>query len=725
MQIELPELEKTLVALAVALLRAPQEYPDLIVSAADPQGEVPREAMRVTQHYLSALLAYGFPAGYDAVRQAADWFATPFPTEQHSRIDMMEMTRLEALLSVRPAHESVAPRLRQLVDQSTDEGEFDLQSDNLYFDTLWALKVLNMARRSNVLDGLMPTKRLSELVDDLLQNKLNDKDLALVLNLRYELRGSLTKDQQNRFVQKLLDNWHKNSGLWDVPADMVWIPDGLRKQQLSLGELRSHRDPFRKMIVGSCYVVENLAPLIDLYPEVAPALRGAVELWWNVFYENPAQTLHELFPKPYDYVIMLARTLITLRALLNEPLIEWGATHIYEELVAKPDKSAESLLRRSLRSVLEQLIAVDFVGEPEALRLGMSTANVVRVRPHVTNLYDDTRLNLAETLVIKYGPHEAIQAERDSYKKLPDAIQNCFVRIPQDTYNDPDERRSYVVMPDLHDYTTLFENVRTISQIRKTLTRELPAFLLYVHQGNDWTPLPAPRGILQELYLLPMQMHISAIFKHLRETAVLTDDTDKTAMNDLYLRLNDLCADLLRRQTALEQFPRAYMHGDLHSRNIMLRQNTRRNNGDNELDFKLIDLEKFSPEGDAAMDLGELLVDLDLILVDIRKRNDKDHPLAILARALTDAYRGFARKRGDTLFETRVPLAQARFLFRVAKSKTRMIDVDLKRNKSAAATAREILRHCASAADHLESVLAGAGSGKNGAAPVALPEEER
>jgi hypothetical protein len=725
MQIDLPELEKTLVSLAVELLRAPHEYPDLIVSAADPQGEVPREAMRVTQHYLTALLAYGFPVGYDAVKQAADWFATPFPTEQHSRVDMMEMTRLEAVLSVRPSHESVAPRLRQLVDQSTDDGQFDLQSDNLYFDTLWALKVLNMSRRANVLDSLISTKRLGELVDDLLQTKLTDKDLALALNLRYELRGNLTKDQQNRFLQKLLDNWHKNSGLWDVPADMIWIPDGLRKQQITVGEMRAHRDPFRKMIVSSCYVVENLAPLIDLYPEVAPTLRGAVELWWNVFYENPAQMLHELFPKPYDYVIMLARTLITVRALLNEPLIEWGATHIYEELVAKPDKSAESQVRRSLRRVLEQLIAVDFVGEPEALRLGMSTASVVRVRPHVKSLYDDTRLNLADSLVIKYGPHDAIEAERASYKKLPDAIQSCFVRIPQDTYSDPDERRSYVVMPDLHDYTTLFENVRTISQLRKPLTRELPTFLLYMHQGSDWTTVPAPHGIIQELYLLPLQMHISAIFKHLRETAVLTDEADKAVMADLYLRLNDLCADLLRRQNDLEQFPRAYMHGDLHSRNIMLRHNSRRNNGDQELDFKLIDLEKFSPEGDAAMDLGELLVDLDLILVDIRKRNDKDHPLAILSRALSNAYHDFARKRQDDGFATRVPLAQARFLFRVAKSKTRMIDADLKRNKSAVATAREILRHCTAAADYLDSVLAGAGSGSNGSSPVPLPEEER
>ncbi|MEP7293981.1 MAG: hypothetical protein ABI835_19495, partial [Chloroflexota bacterium] len=271
-------------------------------------------------------------------------------------------------------------------------GQFDLQSENPSFDTLWALKVLNMARRQNLLTDLMPTERLGALVDDLLQTKLPDKDLALALSLRYELHGTLSDEQQGKYLQRLLDNWHRNSGLWAVPTDMIWIPDSLRKQQLTIGEMRAHRDPFRKMILNTCYVVENLAPLLDLYPEVAPAARGAIELWWGVFHENPAQMLHELFPKPYDYVIMLARTLITLRAMINAPLIDCGATHIYEELVAKRAQSAESQTRRSLRRVLEKLIDVDFVGEPEALRLGLSSANVVRVRPHVESLYDNSVL---------------------------------------------------------------------------------------------------------------------------------------------------------------------------------------------------------------------------------------------------------------------------------------------------------------------------------------------
>ncbi|HVU11891.1 MAG TPA: hypothetical protein VHD90_11460 [Phototrophicaceae bacterium] len=724
MQIDLPDLEKTLVTLAVELLRAPHDYPDLVVSKADAQGEVSRNAVRVTQHYLSALLAYGFPYSYEAVRQAADWFAAPFPTEDNHRIDTVEMIRLEALLSVRPVHESVPARLQQLIAQRNDDGQFDLQSDNLSFDTLWALKVLNMARRADQLEAIMPLAHLRTLVDDLLRNTLADKDLALALNLRYELFGNLTERQQKRYLQKLLDNW--KNGLWDVPNDMLWIPDSLRRQQLALGEMRAHRDPFRKMLVSTFYVVENLAPLVDLYPEAAPALRTSVELWWNVFYQNPAQMLHELFPKPYDYVIMLARTLIMLRAAINAPLIECSATHIYQELVTQRDPGAETAQRRNLRRALEKLIAVDFDGEPDSLRLGLSGSNVVRVRPHVESLYDNTRLNIADTLIVKYGPKDSIDAERSSFMKLPDALRSCYVRIPQDTFTDVEEAVSYVVMPDLHDYTTLFENVRTIPQIQKALTRELPQFLIYTHQAGGWNTIPAPTGIIQDMYLLPMQMHVSGIFKYLRESGVLMDDAEKAAVTALFVRINDLCADLVRRQYELEKFPRAYMHGDLHSRNIMIRLNARRNPQERELDFKLIDLEKFSAEGDAAMDLGELLVDLELLLRDLHKQNDRQHPLALLARALTDAYGDFARQRRDDLFNLRVPLAQARFSIRVAKGKTRLVDLDLKRSKHSAAlaTAREILRHCTAAADYLESVVTAVGSDTNHTPPFLQPEEQ-
>ncbi len=664
-----------------------------------------RNAVRVTLHYISALLAYGFPASYEAVKQAADWFTTPFPNEQRSRIDMIEMSRLEALLSVRPTHDFVQPRLLKLLEQGTSDGQFDLQSDNVYFDTLWALKVLNMARKAGVLDEIMPTNRLRGRVEELLQLSFADKDLALALNLRFEIFGSLTDKQQKRYLQqKLIANWNKNAGLWDVPRDMVWIPDGLRKKQLSAADVRAHRDAFRKMILSTCYVVENLAPLATLYPEIGAPLRSAVELWWEVFYENPTQILHELFPKPYDYVMMLSRTLIMLRALFDEPLIKWGAMHIYAELVAKQSKATESPLHRSLRHALERLIVVELDGEPDSLRLGLSGANVVRVRPRIESLFDNTRMNFAGTVIVKYGSKDDIDAERASFGKLPEMIQNCFVRIPQDTYFDAEMGLSYVVMADLSDYTTLYENMRTVAMIEEPLKRELPPFLLHMHRGSLWDPTTAPRGIIQELYLGPMQMQITSVLKLLWESAVLNEDTDKVA--ELRVRLTGLCADLSRHQFELEKFPRAYMHGDLHSRNLMIRHNP---NGSHtgQLDFKLIDLEKFSLEGDAAMDLGELLVDLQMQIGTDRKPGNRETALISLSQILTAAYHDFARERHDDLFEVRLPLAKARFAIRVAKGKTRFIEFHLKNNKpnSAALVAREILHHCEDAADYLDEVL--------------------
>ena len=145
----------------------------------------------------------------------------------------------------------------------------------------------------------------------------------------------------------------------------------------------------------------------------------------------------------------------------------------------------------------------------------------------------------------------------------------------------------------------------------------------------------------------------------------------------------------------------------------------------------LIDLEKFSAEGDAAMDLGELLVDLELLLLDIRNRSDRrQHPLAILARTLHDSYRGFADSRHDELFEARVPLAQARFSIRIAKGKTRLLDPAQRKTTPSSTdhTVSDILHHCEAAAGYLETVLSklSSGSETNASTPpfVSLPEEE-
>ena len=275
MQMELPELEKTLVTLAVELLCAPQEFSDFVIAPPDGQSDVSLDTMRMTLHYFTALLAYGFPLSYPPVKQVADWFNTPFPTEQRHRMDKLEMSRLEALLSIRPVHEAVMPRLRQLLNQRASDGQFDLGSeDNNTFDTLWSLKVLNMARRANLAEVIVPVERLRDWVDDYLQTKPPDKDLALALNLRYELHGSLSEYSARTPATETARQL--DSRQWSVGRPQRYGLDSRQPAQadLSAGELRVQRDPFRKMILSTCYVVENLAPLIDLYPEVSAHASG-------------------------------------------------------------------------------------------------------------------------------------------------------------------------------------------------------------------------------------------------------------------------------------------------------------------------------------------------------------------------------------------------------------------------------------------------------------------
>src|SRR5690606_28045217 len=116
--------------------------------------------------------------------------------------------------------------------------------------------------------------------------------------------------------------------------------------------------------------------------------------------------------------------------------------------------------------------------------------------------------------------------------------------------------------------------------------------------------------------------------------------------------------------------PLSYMHGDLHSRNIMIRPQAHNGSGrHDDFDFKLIDLESLRADGDAAHDAGQLLVDLNLL--HLTGKPNLARPiygkLEIMQEELLQAYLNFGRERRDEHFEIRLSLARARALLRIAK----------------------------------------------------------
>ncbi|NWG15423.1 MAG: hypothetical protein HXY41_02195 [Chloroflexi bacterium] len=710
------EFKRTLVNLAMNVMRAPEEFSSFILTEPDIQGEVNAEAMRVSLYYAMALLAYGFTPEDTALKESARWFATPFPTHQRRQMDAIEMSRLEGTLLLRPFDPSVQGRLKQLIKQRTPDGRrFEIQDPPTQYDLLWALKLLNLARRQGVLrPDMIVLEDLRESLDKAIQSEaLLDKNLALALRLRFELFGGLLPEQEEKFLRGRLIHNARDNGLWDLTQDNIWLAERMRHHALTPQDIQQHYMAFWKMIQSACAVVENLSVLMPTYGvELQQVLLPALDLWWNTFNgdqsDDAAGELRVIFARrTEDYLMALSLTLIALRAFLDEPLIHRAASYVHTHVLDHAGERAASSEKEMIKKALRDFLQVEFEQPPEKLNLGLSGAKVVRIYPVVRSpLYgEETIFN--KPLVIKYGPADEIRLEHENYKKLPDVLRRCFVNIPREMYPDPARQEAYVIMPDLSQFKTLYESLSILPRIYPALMKELSAFLITMHWANQYNPVPAPRGIVYDLYLQPMQQHVALIFNFLTREKLLVEDQTRQHANLLQQKLVEQLADLTRHQMRLGVFPRAYMHGDLHTRNIMISHSAPHANSEVEVAIKLIDLEKVREDGDAALDLGQLLVDVDLLLGNPDRVNDYNRPLVEIIKQVVVAYQKFARERRDTHFTARVQLARARSYIRVAKGKTRQIEQHLQNGRRGLALeiTREMLLHCEQAAKHLETVL--------------------
>jgi len=290
------------------------------------------------------------------------------------------------------------------------------------FETLWALKVMAQARKAGVLNGIMPDDELKRRANAIVQGQRREKDLALALRLRHDLSGKLTTQQQTRYLNMLMEVARQNGNVWGVSQDMRWLAENLWRGQITPGQVADNREVFREMILSTCYVIENLLPLAPFYPETEPVLRQAMEVWWGIFHGNSAvDFLHALFPNAYDYLLIVCRTIVSLRAYLDEPLIGWGAAHIYRTVAQQNTRQIDSPDNDNIKRALKDWIKIEFEKMPESLRKGMSGTNIVRIHPQISTPSDtDERefsmpLPNASSLVVKYGAIEEIDRERENF----------------------------------------------------------------------------------------------------------------------------------------------------------------------------------------------------------------------------------------------------------------------------------------------------------------------
>jgi hypothetical protein len=687
----LDQLEDTVTTLAMYLILAHKNHSRYILGEPDDtQQQIPPvDKLRLTQHYTAALLAYGFPPSVPELRWAADWFATPFSAGKEDWVDESEMQKLEGLLNLRPDDSGIPPRLKQLLAQRdggyieiVDRDETQGNRDPI-FDTLWALKLIIMGRKQGALARGISEREIGKMLRELIPQCVKDKDLALALRLEYELDNKLDyPDALKALAERALSFDH----LWGVAnparcARLKPITEAMRRGLLSPHVIEKELKLFRDVMVNTCYVIENLSPLAHLQPDCERELRESMSLWWGQFKGDKAPLiLRTLFPNEYDYLMILSRTMVAVNAYAGTPLAAYGWQRPLREMARAHFAKDRTETRRDLGRALRHWIGIDLSHDGiKPLKLGLSEASVYRIEPQLYNPTDPKRNFLIGTsLIVKSGPVEQIEQERKRYAQLPARVRDSFVRIPNRTAYINKDRHAFVIMEDLNDFHTLYELIEP--QPKRDLSRVGPLlsdFLINMHRGDGETVRLATTNHVRELYIVPMMRHIEAIAATLaRSRAILDGKLER--FNEFEAVIDDTMGTIIRHQRKLDRFPLALMHGDLHSRNIMIRRVRREGTGGREADLtiKLIDFEGVSQSGDAAHDAGQLLVDLNLLQLSTRRNlhHQVVQALDTMQGQLAEAYLDFATARGDTTFALRLELARARAFIRIAKGQSKRSD---------------------------------------------------
>lgn len=674
--VDLPQLEQTLPILGAYLLVAHERHPNELLGGFDSSTSGIKGKTRLTQHHVAALLSYGLPPQSPELQQAMRWFATSFT--HIDELDLLEMTRLEGLMNIDPLHPGVKVRLQQLMVQR-NEHFFELVRDGSVdaptFDTLWGVKLIMDARRAGI-NTLIEDNELLKSIDHVIVASVRDKDTALALRLRYELTGELGKLGEE-YLNKMLNTAEKFDNILGI-RKKDWkrlnpIISAMRTRNLLPSLIVENQRLFRDFILDLCYVIENLVHLADDYPDVIKPIEDSMCLWWQQFRgNNPLGRMNLFFPREYDYIMVLCRTIVTVSNYLGQPP---GASFWLMALREMSYKFNDEKYPEmsNIRKALREWIGVSINGY-EKLKLGLSSANVVRINPTVFNPADERQKDLFDTtLIVKYGPIDEISNERKNYKAVPDAIKPAFVKIPEESFIS-DDQRAFVIIEDLDRHRTLYESFEDLLRYDPHgFSKKLTDFLLEIHASTKKRVL-ATNNHLRELYTLPMLAHVDFMVDRLQRFEL---GENARRFSKLEGHINDLIGDIMLHQFRLSSFPLAYMHGDLHTRNIMIGtpHNMPRKFADAELDFRLIDLESLRMDGDAAHDAGQLLIDLHLLQSPVSSRRDIPREIFekinLLADDVTLAYLNYAEEQEDQYFSTRLNLAKARALLRIAKGRAK------------------------------------------------------
>src|SRR5690606_5175543 len=133
-----------------------------------------------------------------------------------------------------------------------------------------------------------------------------------------------------------------------------WMEEFTGSSKVVPQDVREYQDQFRRIVLSTCMVVENLTPLRKKYARLNEPLDCALNLWWLQFEGKHAiETLRSLFPKPhdFDYLRVLCRTLRAVRAYVGQPLgtVNEVQVHVLHELADMKKNLSDPPVVRNIR----------------------------------------------------------------------------------------------------------------------------------------------------------------------------------------------------------------------------------------------------------------------------------------------------------------------------------------------------------------------------------------
>lgn len=672
-------------------------------------------AFSLANHFVAALMACN-PHRGERLGRTLRWLVQHVP-EASGDVNRTYMNQLEAILLLNPSPEELEalrqPRdlvnrlLKKLIAQRSSGGDYSVEGLSPALASLWAIKLLKQAQRIGVplAQGEARLRQMHQDIDRHLRDGrktlTRDRDCALGIHLRYELHGQLLPSQMHLLAQ--LVNRKKNSyGLWDASERLLrQLPPfgSIHVTTFTINPDDDVRRRWREAFVSTCYVIENLAPLRELHAGVAPALDNAMQQLCTFFFRDGPRSLYANFDREYDQLRIMCRFLAASQAYSKGQLQPYLFTLLVDsvpknDLYVAPDRiDVEGAM-----NALHQWLKVEHEGEAEPLTRGFSGARVVRIQPRLvipTATAGTPPVPVAlpfKSVIVKYGPSAEIEAEVRNYQNLPFRIQSAFAAL-RITHHDKANDRIFAVIQDLINFVSLEEHLLKT----QVTTPALPAALLdFLQDFHSLGKFGRRRGSwnhhwsARQLYFEPLWRYVESAYSLFNQPQIQAQlhrrhgkSNDLAAMQERERELRRALAQLYQYEALINRFPAVYMHGDLHTRNIMLRLPE---GHDERIEFKFIDLEKLVEGGDYACDIGELCVSLKVLETADRCERAIQQFAGNIRQTISDDYLHVATIIKDWRFPARLALSEARTWLRIGHGKSKEGALRLREGRVAEAT---------------------------------------